>query len=367
MMMLVERDVLLKGCRLAGRVLPERATAPGSAHLLLQAAGAGCTLHATGSGVAVRLGLPADVEQPGQVLLPARQALAILREADAEVLRLETAPGRVRVLGEGAEFDLAAPEPERLAPVEPFPAGACHRLPADPLADALRRTLFAAGQRTDRYSLHGVLCEVEPDRVRLVATDNRRLAVAEVPCEAHGEHLTPAQRLLPVPALDLLGRLLVKQEEAAQVVFGPRQAWFRVGAATVRARYVAGGFPPWRRGIPEGARHLVPATVGPLLSAARQAAAVRERQGGRLLVRFEPGRVLLESRRRGEGRSRVRRRVPLSGAAVEVAVDPRYLVEMLASLGPEQTVLLGVSGPGSPVVASDGSGYRHVLMPLRPV
>ena len=62
----------------------------------------------------------------------------------------------------------------------------------------------------------------------------------------------------------------------------------------------------------------------------------------------------------------MRRRVPLSGAVAEVALDPRYLVELLAALDPEQAVLLGVSGPGSPVVASDGTGYRHVLMPLRP-
>src|SRR5205807_4179292 len=139
------------------RLLPARTTDPARTHLLLQALDDTCILHATGAGICLRLGVPADVEQPGQVLLPARQTLAILRETEAEVLLVESLPGRVRVLGEGAEFDLAAPEPQRLAPVEPFPAGACHRLPAGALGRALRRTLFAAGQQTSRYSLHGIL------------------------------------------------------------------------------------------------------------------------------------------------------------------------------------------------------------------
>jgi DNA polymerase-3 subunit beta len=236
-------------------------------------------------------------------------------------------------------------------------------VPAEALARALRRTLFAAGHPTSRYSLHGVLWEVEPDRLRLVATDNRRLAVAEVPVENHGEHLTPARRLLPAAALGLLAKLAADLEEDVQVVLGARQAFFQAGPATLRARFVEGNFPQWRKVIPAQVqvRHIVPVTVGPFLSAARQAAAVREREGGRLLMRFEPGRVTLESRRRGEGRARVRRILPLSGAAVEVALNPRYLLELLSALEPESTILLGVAGPNAPVVATDGDGYRHVL------
>src|SRR5437763_5629201 len=146
MRILVERSLFLESCRLAGRVLPARTTDVARAHLLMQAGGDTCILHAAGAGVALRLGVPADVEQPGQALLPARQALAILREAEADVLLLESAPGRVRVAGEEAEFDLASPDPTRVSPVEPFPGGACHRVAAADLGRALERTLFAIGQ-----------------------------------------------------------------------------------------------------------------------------------------------------------------------------------------------------------------------------
>ncbi|HKB34813.1 MAG TPA: DNA polymerase III subunit beta [Gemmataceae bacterium] len=365
MRILVERGLFLEGCRLAERVLPARTTDVSRAHVLVQAGGDTCTLHAAGAGIALRLGVPAEVEQPGQALLPARQALAILREAEADVLLLESAPGRVRVAGEDAEFDLASPDPGRLAPVEPFPGGACHRLAAEDLCRALKRTLFAAGQSTGRYCLHAILWEAEADLVRLVATDNRRLAVAEIPAEAHGEHLTPARRLLPASALGLLARLAAGQEGTVSVLFGVRQAFFQTGMATLKARYIEGGFPQWRKVLPGRARHVVPVVVGPFLSSARQAAAVREREGGRLVLRFEPGRVLLESRRQGAGRARVRQPLPLSGAVVEVALNPRYLIELLAALEPESTLLLGVTGPGEPVLASDGDGYRHVLVPLQ--
>ena len=366
MRILVERGPFLESCRLAERVLPARTTDLSRVHVLVQAGGDTCTLHAAGAGLALRLGVPAEVEQPGQALLPARQALAILREAEADVLLLESAPGRVRVAGDEAEFDLASPDPSRLPLVEPFPGGACHRVAAADLGRALARTLFATGQSTNRYALHAVLGEIEADRVRLVATDNRRLAVAEVPAEAHGEDLPLARRLLPATALRLLAKLTASVDGPVRILFGMRQAFFEAGRATLKTRYVEGGFPHWRKVLPGKAKHVVPVVVGPFLASARQAATVREREGGRLMLRFEPGRVLLESRKQGAGRARVRQSLPLSGAVVEVALNPRYLVELLAALEPESTLLFGVTGPGEPVVASDGDGYRHVLVPLRP-
>src|SRR4051812_45540230 len=143
MMILLEREALLTGCRLAERLLPARTTDSTRAHALLRAEDAGVQLHAAGPEAALRLDLAAEVERPGDVLLPVRQTLAILRPSDAGVRRLESPPGRLALLGEGARFALVAPEPARLSPVEPFPDDPCLRVETEPLARALRRTLFA--------------------------------------------------------------------------------------------------------------------------------------------------------------------------------------------------------------------------------
>jgi DNA polymerase III sliding clamp (beta) subunit (PCNA family) len=197
-----------------------------------------------------------------------------------------------------------------------------------------------------------------------VATDNRRLAVAEVPLDAAGEQPIPARHLLPAPALHPLARVAAGQEEPLRVAFGAGQALFQARAAALWARYVPGVFPPWRKTLADAPRYFVPVAVGPFLSAVRQAAAVREPQGGRLTIRFEPGRVLLESCRPGQGRARVRGRLPSSGAAVEVALKASDLIELLAALEPEATLALGVTGSEAPVLAVVGDDYRHLLMPL---
>ncbi len=154
---------------------------------------------------------------------------------------------------------------------------------------------------------------MEEDRARLVASDNSRLAVAEVPLDRTGERPVPCRRLLPAPALELLARVAAGQEGLVRFAFGKTEALFRAGPAALAARYVAGAFPPWRKALPGPSRYAVPVRVGPFLTAVRQAAAAREPQDGRLLLRFGTGRVLLESCRPGQGRARVRGRLPSSG------------------------------------------------------
>ena len=355
----VRRETFLKGCRLAERVLPDRVADPAMGCLRLRAEGGACTLRAVGPEAALLLRLAAVPEEPGEALLPAGQALAICREVAAEELSLEAAAGRVRVRAEGALFDLEAPRPSALPAPGPFPEGACRRLEPDLFCRAARRTLFAVGEPTPRYSLQGVLWEAEPDRVRLVATDNKRLAVAEVPAAAPGAPLPPAPRLLPVRAMDLLARLTGDGDERVQAAFGAGHACFRVGAATLWARYVEGPFPAWRKAVPPRARHLLPLPVGPFLAGVRQAAALRERHPPRLLLRFEPGRVTLESRQ-----ALVLQPLPLAGGPVEVVLDPHYLIDLLKAFDAGDTLLLGLTDRDTAALFSDSNGYTHVLMPV---
>jgi DNA polymerase-3 subunit beta len=365
----LRRELFLQGCRLAERGLPQRPAGSRLGRLLLQAQDDTCTLHAVGSDVGLRLDVPAVVEEPGEALVAARHALAIVREAAADELTLESSPGRVRARGEDAEFLLEVPPQGRPLALGPFPEGACHLIPADALRQAIRRTLFAVGQRTSRYGLHGVLWEVGPDEVRLVATDNLRLAVAEVPAQATAESATseplPERRLLPARAVDLLARLTEQQQEPVRALFGERHTHFRAGRATLCARHIEGDFPDWRRVAPPRPRHLLPLPVGPFLAGVRQASALREDEGARLLLRFEPGWVLMESRQAGAGRARVHLPLPLAGGRVEVAFEPRFLVELLRAFDADSTLLLGLTDASTPAVFSDGESCTHVIMPLR--
>jgi DNA polymerase-3 subunit beta len=317
--------------------------------------------------VGVRLPVPARTEWGGQALIPARQFAGILREAGEEELTIVSEPGRVWVRATDAEFELRGDDPALFPALPPFPEGLADELPAEALRLAIGRTLFAAGRDESAHSVRGVLWEVEPDRVRLVATDNRRLAVAELPARARREQAGPQQAVVPVEAMQLLERLAGLLGAPVRVLFRPNQVFFRSESATLCARLPGGPFPPWRKALAGEPRYRLLLPVGPFLSGVRQAAVLRDRADTRVLLRFQGSRVTLRSRLRGTGRAWVQQALvfPCAREPVEVAFNPTYLAEMLRVLDEEATVQLALRDPDAPALFCAGEDYKHVLMPLR--
>jgi DNA polymerase-3 subunit beta len=369
MQVVLPRAPLVEDLRLAERLLPVRATEPLLEHVLLRAGDRECTLLAYDREVALWLRLAAEVERPGAALVPGRRLLAVLRQADAETVRLETAGEAVRLDSGGLTCELVAGDPARFPDPGPFPPRAHALLSAGPLGQAIRRTLFAAARGPGYYRdylLEAILCEVTADMLRLVASDNRRLAVAEVPLPQPGPDARPRRLLLSGKALGLLGRLTQDQEAPVRAFFGPPHAFFRAERATLAARLLRGRFPDWRAALPPASGQAVELPVAILLAGVRQAAVLREPAHARLRVRMEPGQLILESRQSGAGTITVRQAVGYTGAPRSAEFNPVYLLDLLRVLEGDATVRLELGAPGQAAWFVSPDGSRHVLMTLRP-
>jgi DNA polymerase-3 subunit beta len=312
--------------------------------------------------------VPARIEQGGQALIPARQFLGILREAEGE-LTISSEPHRVWVRGHDAEFELRSDDASRFPCLPPWPDGPSLEIPAEPLRLALERTLFAAAKAAPS-NLRGILWEIETDRVRLVATDTRRLAVAEVPLPGQTEPSMPLplEALVPVEAMEVLQRLAGVAEGPVQALFRSRHVFYRGPAAILCARLLNARFPAWRKALPGEARYHLLLPAGPFLAAVKQAVVLRDRTEARLLLRFQGSRVTLRSRQAGTGRTRVQQALvfPCTRDPVEVAFNPAYLTELLKVLDAEATVRLELKDPETAALFRVGDDYKHVVMPLRP-
>lgn len=367
MQITLPRAALVEDLRLAERLLPVRSPEPALRYVLLRAGGRGTTLLATDRELSLWLDQEAVVERPGSALLPLRHLLPLLRESEAETLRLELADGVLRLRAGGLTGRLRSPDPADFPAPAPFPPRAHALLPAEPLRQAIRRTLFAAANEPGcclPYLLEAVLCELGRDRLRLVASDNRRLAAADVPVQAGGFG-RPRRLLMSVRALALLGRLARDESGPVRAFFGPPAGFFRLGRATFAARLLRGQFPDWDLALPADGRRVAELPAGALLAAVRQAAVLRERVQPRVLLRLEPGRLLLESSQSGVGSARVEQAAEYAAEPLAVAFNPAFLLDLLRSLEPDVTLRLELSGADGPAVFSTADGYRHVLMPLR--
>lgn len=234
------------------------------------------------------------------------------------------------------------------------------------LAAAVDAVRFAVGADPDLPVLAGVLLEVEPDGVRLVATDRHRLAVARAGGKVGGP---PVRALLPVDAVDELRALLdtgVGITPEAHLTVAADRVEVSVAGRRVDAAVLPYDFPDYRRllhgrfdGVPA---YRIPVDVAALRDAltADGAPVLRREYNG---ASHEVTVLALDDR---GGLRLVGPDEPADPDAVRVGVNREYLLDALDA-GDRGQLVLELDGPIAPLALRrpDDADAFSVLMPVR--
>src|SRR5213596_1002065 len=221
----ITREQLQEGLSGVAAAIPAKTTLPVLANVLVEVTKQGLRLSGTDLDIAVTTTVAADVDAEVAVTLPAKKLSHIVRELPSAPIRL-TAAGEARVAIEcgRSRFKLLG------LPREEFPsfpavkfdgawkaaAGVVHKL--------VGHVAFAASSEESRPILNGVLWELRPDRMRMVATNGHRLAKMDVPASGG----STADLIVPPKALEQIRRLIAADAEM-EIARSDNHLGFRAG------------------------------------------------------------------------------------------------------------------------------------------
>jgi DNA polymerase-3 subunit beta len=366
---LCRREGLLAACQLTSAAIPSRDVKPILKNLKAVASDGRCTLIATDMEVGIRLDVQGlTIQEPGEAILPAAKLLAILREARDEELSIEADPSACVVRGttSALEFEMPSEDPAQFPDFPVFNEDRYHEITAGTLREMIRRTIFATAEDTARYSMSGVLWELDGDKANLVATDGRRLALSEGLATGTGGHTTRGQTpVVPTKAMSLLERNLADDaEETVKVCIRPNEVLFRTGRSVIYSRLVEGRFPDYRQVMPKKKAVEVPLAAASFQAAVRQAAIMTDNDSKRVTFKFAKGKLTLQTQGATAGRSRVELPIDYSSKAIDINFNPDYLIDMLKVLPPDAELILELIDSGNPALFRCGEGYSYLVMPL---
>ena len=367
---LCHREGLLSACQLVSAAIPAREVKPILKNIKAVAGEGRCTLIATDMEVGIRLDVQGlTIEEPGEAILPAAKLTAILREARDDELSVEADPSACVVRGttSSLEFEMPSEDPAQFPDFPTLADDRYHEISAGALREMIRRTVFAtADAMGSRPTMTGVLWEMDGDRAALVATDGRRLALAEGLATGTGGHSTRGHTpVVPTKAMSLLERNLQDDpEEAVKVCLRPNEVLFRTGRSVIYSRLVEGRFPDYKQVIPKKGNVKVHLHAAPFQAAVRQAAIMADNESKRVTFKFSRDKLTLHAQGATTGRSRVEVPVDFSGKGVEINFNPEFLTDMLKVLPPDAELVLELIASESPAVFRYGEGYLYLVMPL---
>jgi DNA polymerase III subunit beta len=125
------------------------------------------------------------------------------------------------------------------------------RLPAATIYQGLRRTIFAASEDSQRFTLNGVLLLIEDSVLKMVSTDGNRLSYFRTAVESK----TTLRCLIPIKAARELRQILafeLKNDSKAETsIKKGSQLEFAVGNKRMTALELSGNFPNWEMVMPK--------------------------------------------------------------------------------------------------------------------
>ena len=324
----------------------------------------GVTLGATDLDLGLRTYVEdAEVEQPGNVVVPSARLLSIVREVDDDLTVLSATKGILSINTGTSNFELRCETHEEFPELSGFPESVDIEVDAVLLQRVTRRTVFACAKDAGRFAMHGVQISVQDKDLRMVATDGRRLARCEVKLDKAG--VRPLETLVGPRALALFDRIQGDGSAGmVEVSVGDRQLHIRFGQSHIVSRLIEGTFPATDGVIPQDPPFEMTARVGDLAAGLRRAALLTTRDATSVEFLLDPDALVIRSRAIEVGRAQAEVPVRYEGEPLRIGFNPAFFQEGLRVMDPAAEVTLGLKDAKSPARLSDEAAYVYVLSPI---
>lgn len=365
MKVICNRGALLEALTVAGTVVASRTPKPVLQCVKLSAEKDKLTIAATDLEVAIRFtDTMVQVEQTGEILIPADRLRDIVRESVDDSLSIDATGEHAIIKGQDSHFKIFTQSVSEFPPLPESQGAADIELQGPQLKQLIHQTLFAAAKESTRYAFNGVLFVAKGKKLTLIATDGRRLAMATG--ELAGSHKLPKEgtkAIVPAKALGMVDKLIGDPEENAGIQFRENQVIFHTAKATLTTNLVEGQFPPYEDVVPKDADKVMTASTADFLSAVKRASLLTTDESRGVRMHFTKKGLKLTSRNPEAGEAEVNFPCKFEGGEVEIGFNPTFLTDALRVVDTDD-VTFELVASNRPGLIKGGNEFMYVIMPV---
>jgi len=305
-----------------------------------------------------------QVEEPGEVVIPADRLAAIVRESADEVLLLQAAEGTCEIKGADSHFTIYGQEPGQYPNVPVFEGEPDIEIGLANLQAGIEQCLFATARESSRYAINGVLWETKGKKLSLVATDGRRLARCKVNlAAAPDEKIAGTKIIVPAKTMALLEKIGSQDKDTVSAKLVDSQILISCANVVISSNLVEGNFPKYEDIIPTDYDKKLTLSTEAALSAVRRSALLTSEESRGIRLSVSSNSLVFSGRAPETGDAQVDMPIEYKGEPIEIGFNPQFLIDVLRVIKtPEFELELGQSD--RPGLIKSGANLLYVLMPI---
>jgi DNA polymerase-3 subunit beta len=364
MKLTAEREKLLTPLQAVIGVVERRQTMPVLANVLLGVSQGRLSITATDLEVELVATTEVTVQQGGDITVPGRKLLDILRALPEKTGITITVEGEKLVIRAGrSRFSLSTLPATEFPVIEDINSQQMVQITRKDLLRLLEKTHFSMAQQDVRYYLNGMLLEIEGQTLRAVATDGHRLALCEATLASKAK--SSQQVIVPRKGVLELQRVLT-DEGPADICIGTNHVRAQIGDVRFTSKLIDGRFPEYSRVIPAAAANAIRADRDVLRQALQRTAILSNEKYRGIRVTVKRNMITVQAHNPEQEEAEEEIEVAYSGADLEVGFNVNYLLDALAAIDGQEVELGLTDSNSSCLIRSPGNASaRYVVMPMR--
>jgi DNA polymerase III subunit beta len=363
----ISKEQIIIGLQAVQNIVSTRTTLPILSNVLLRAEEGRLELTATDLDVTVACGVEAKVTTPGSSTVPVKTLLGIIRELSSPEIELNVDEKNACSIQSGASFykinGLAADE---FPPLIKLADDRMIVLQQATFKGMLKKTSFAISTDESRYVLNGIFISFKDHKMTMVATDGRRLALADE--EVDVSEQSQGEFIIPAKTVNELNRLLQDKGEV-EIRFAENQASFTLknekgGSILIITKLIEGNYPNYRQVIPAETKERVPIAREEFLHALRRAEIMTSEKSNSVKLSFGKNKLEITANSPEVGEAKETIAINYKGKEMAIAFNPKYVLDPLNAL-PDDEIYIELIDELSPGVIKINGPFLYVVMPMR--
>ncbi len=361
MKLIVDKENLIKGIQTVQNIISQRTNLPILSYVLVETRGSEIYLTTTDLDIGITHKVTAIIEEPGNVILPAKKFGDIIREFPEKTINIYTKKNNLTVIeNQQCQFKLMGLPYEEFPKISKITNQEVIQLNQDELKEMLSLVSFAVSYDETRYILNGILCQINKGVIHLVATDGKRLAFYQK--KLSQEINKSIEIIISIKTIQELNRNLTENGEVFLGV-GNNQVLFDLGKTQIVSRLIEGEFPDYKQVIPPPAHSKIRIHRERFLLAIKRASLLATHDYQAIKLEVFKNKVVITKSTPNMGESYEELTCEYTGKDMVIGFNPVYLIDVLKTLKDEMVEFEVIDSEKPGVIRSDG--YIYIILPMR--
>ncbi len=359
-----EKNELLTSINTASRAVTGKSPMPLLEGLLLNAENNILTLTGYDLSMGIRTTAPANIIEPGKIVINAKLLSDIVKKLPQDTIYLETDEKLLTTIKCGRSvFNLIATEADEYPSLAEVSEQTGFSIPQNILKSMISETIFSISDNTSKPILTGCLFEIEEDNLNIAAVDGYRLSVRREKLDTKTGDIS---FVVPGASLKEIEHILTEEDGAVDIFPDKKNILFRIGNTTLITRLLEGEFLNYKAAIPKQYNSEITVDRQELITALeRVSLIVSEKLKNPVRLMFRDSCIQLTCVT-AIGKSYDECTFEGNIEELEIGFNNRYLLDALRA-AQDGTLKLRLQKSLNPmlIIPPEGEKYTYMVLPVR--